>query len=162
MLERRILDTLLDRWEAAWSGRDPAAFATLCVASVQYEDPLTPEPLLGAAAIGDHAQRLWSGFPDVKMERTGERLQGERFVAAPVKVSGTHRERVGDVPATNRFVVAHGVFYCELEHDMLRRVRGFYDVWGSAVDLGVLPRRGTAGERALFMLRGFGLRGGRD
>ncbi|MCX6387004.1 MAG: ester cyclase [Solirubrobacterales bacterium] len=162
MLERRLLDTLLDRWEAAWSGRDGQAFAPLCVTSVQYEDPLTPEPLIGAAAIAAHAQRLWTGFPDVRMQSAGQRLQGERFIAAPVKVSGTHSERLGDIPATNRPLIAHGVFYCELEHDLLLRVRGFYDVWGSAVDLGVLPKSGTASARALFMLRGFGLRGGRD
>ena len=39
------------------------------------------------------------------------------------------------------------------------RVRAFYDVYSAAMDLGVLPKPGTAGERAMLMLRGFGLRG---
>ena len=71
---------------------------------------------------------------------------------------GTHREPLEGLPATNRFVVVHCVFYCELQHELLLRVRGFYDVYDAATQLGVLPARGTLGEKALLMLRGFGLR----
>ena len=55
----------------------------------------------------------------------------------------------------------HIVFYCELERsrERLWRVRGFFDVYGAAVELGILPRPGTLGERALMMFRGYGLRG---
>ena len=35
------VDELIDGWEAAWSGKDPSAFAPLCSADVHYEDPLT-------------------------------------------------------------------------------------------------------------------------
>ena len=37
-------------------------------------------------------------------------------------------------------------------------MRAFFDVYGAAMSLGVLPKPGTAGERALLMLRGFGIR----
>jgi hypothetical protein len=52
----------------------------------------------------------------------------------------------------------HGVFYCELRDERLLRVRTFFDLYGAAVELGILPRTGTIGERALLMLRGFGVR----
>ena len=54
----------------------------------------------------------------------------------------------------------HVVSYCELDPDRERlwHVRAFFDAYDAAVQLGVLPARGTLGERALFMLRGFGLR----
>ena len=54
----------------------------------------------------------------------------------------------------------HAVLYCELDarRELLWRVRAFYDVYAAAVQLGLLPRRGTLGERALLMIRGFGLR----
>ena len=45
---------------------------------------------------------------------------------------------------------------------LLLRVRGFYDVYDVATQLGVLPSHGTMGEKALLMLRGFGLRAGRS
>jgi steroid delta-isomerase-like uncharacterized protein len=152
------VDELIDRWEATWSGRDSSAFAPICAADVHYEDPLTPEPLEGAAELGRHAARLWAAFPDARMERTGERLTNGRFVAAPAKLLATHREPLEGLPATNRFVVVHCVFYCELRDQRLLRIRAFFDLYGAAVQLGVLPGRGTLGEKALLVLRGFGLR----
>jgi steroid delta-isomerase-like uncharacterized protein len=156
------VDELIDGWQEAWSGKDPTAFAEVCATGVQYEDPLTDEPLNGIDALSAHAARLWAGFPDARLERTGERLDNGHFVAAPCKVLGTHRAQLEGLPATNRFVVVHCVFYCELQHELLFRVRTFFDVYGAAVQLGVLPARGTLGEKALLMLRGFGLRGARS
>ena len=155
-------DELIDGWQAAWSGKDPAAFSEVCAAGIQYEDPLTDSPLAGLEALGEQAERLWSAFPDARLERTGTRLSDGEFIAAPCKLLGTHREPLGGLPATNRFVVMHCIFYCELQHELLLRVRGFYDVYDVATQLGVLPARGTLGEKALLMLRGFGLRGGRS
>jgi steroid delta-isomerase-like uncharacterized protein len=156
------VDELIDGWQQAWSGKDPDAFAEVCATGVQYEDPLTGEPLDGLDALSAHANRLWSGFPDARLERTGERLTNGRFVAAPCKALGTHRAPLEGLPPTNRFLVVHCVFYCELQHELLLRVRGFFDVYEAATQLGVLPARGTLGEKALLMLRGFGLRTARS
>jgi steroid delta-isomerase-like uncharacterized protein len=152
------VDELIDRWQAAWSNRDPDAFAELCAANVHYEDPLTPEPLEGAVALGRHALRLWAAIPDARIERTGARLTDGTFVAAPCRLLGTHRAKLGPLPATGRFVIVHGVFFGELERARLKRVRAFFDVYAVARELGVLPGAGTIGERALLALRGFGVR----
>ena len=127
-------------------------------ADLHYEDPLTPEPLRGAAALGEHAQRLWSAFPDARVQTLGARLSAGTFASAPFKVLGTHTEPLGQLPATNRFITLHGVIYAELESGRLRRVRAFFDAYGAGVQLGALPRPGTFGEKALLTLRGFGLR----
>ena len=149
---------LFDGWERAWSGRDPAAFAPLCHPEVQYEDPLVAEPLRGADAIAAHAVRLWAAFPDVRLQPTGPRLTDGTHASAPAKLLGTHREPFEGLAATNRFVVVHIVFFAELRDDRLFRVRAFFDAYGAAVALGVLPRPGTLGGKALLLLRGFGLR----
>ena len=151
-------DTLLDRWEAVWCGRDAAALTPLCDPGVQYEDPLTRTPLVGVDELAAHAERLWRAFPDVRVERAGERLTGGRFVAAPFKLAGTHRGSLEGLPKSDRYLVVHGVAYCELHRGRLRRVRTFFDLYDAAVQVGVLPTHGTVGEKALFMLRGFGLR----
>lgn len=155
------VDELIDGWQAAWSGKDPATFGEVCAVGIQYEDPLTSSPLSGIEELTGHAERLWAGFPDVRLERTGARLTDGQFVAAPCKLLGTNREPLEGLPATNRFVVVHCIFYCELAHELLLRVRGFYDVYDAATQLGVLPARGTLGEKALLVLRGFGLRSAR-
>jgi SnoaL-like polyketide cyclase len=144
---RANVDELIDAWEAAWSDKDEAAFAAVCSRKVHYEDPLTSEPLEGLDELTRHAVRLWAAFPDARLEQTGERL--------------TDRAALEGLPATNRFVVVHCIFYCEIRRNRLLRVRGFFDLYDAATQLGVLPARGTLSEKALLMLRGFGLRAGR-
>lgn len=152
------VDDLFDEWERAWSGRDEDAFAPLCDPEVRYEDPLCAEPLDGPSGIVTHARRLWRAFPDARVNATGDRLAGGPFVCAPCKVLGTHRGALGRVSATGRPIEIHAVVYAELRDDRFLRIRAFYDVWEAARELGLLPRPGTAGERALLLLRGFGLR----
>jgi steroid delta-isomerase-like uncharacterized protein len=154
------LGELIDRWEAAWTDRDVTAFAEVCAPDLHYEDPLTAPALRGPVELGEHARRLWTGFPDARVEQTGERMSDGRFAVAPCKLVGTHLAELEGLPASGRTLVVHVVFYCELEPHRMRlwRVRGFFDVYGAAVELGVLPRRGTVSERALLMLRGYGLR----
>jgi hypothetical protein len=91
---------------------------------------------------------------------TGRRLADGRFACAPCKLLGTHREPLGPVGATGRFLTLHGVVYAELREGRLLRARAFFDVHDAGMQLGVFPRPGTAGSRAMLMLRGFGLRQG--
>jgi steroid delta-isomerase-like uncharacterized protein len=155
------VDALIDAWEAAWSGKAPDAFEELLAPDFHYEDPLTGEPLQGAGQLTEHARRLWAAFPDARLERTGDRLHNEHFLAAPSKLLATHREPLEGLPATNKFIVVHIVCYCELRGERLLRVRAFFDLYGAATQLGVLPARGTLGEKALLVLRGFGFRAAR-
>ena len=153
------VDELFDAWERAWSGRDLAAFEPLCAGEFAYEDPLTPEPLHGAPALAGHARALWAAFPDARLNATGERLTDGRYACAPCKLLGTHDGAIGKITPTGRFVVVHALVYAELTEDgLLLRARAFFDAWSAATTLGVLPKPGTAGERALLLLRGFGLR----
>jgi len=151
------MDDLFDAWERAWSGHDPAAFAPLCASSFHYEDPLTPEPLEHPDKLASHALRLWHAFPDARLNRTGERIASGPFAVAPARLLGTHGAPVAGLAATHRALVVHVVFYCELAEGRLHRVRAFFDLYGAAVQLGILPRPGTPGQRALLILRGFGL-----
>lgn len=156
-------DELMDGWERAWSGRDPGAFEALCAPDFHYEDPLTAEPLESPDALGRHAARLWAGFPDARLQRIGERLTDGRYLAAPAKLLANNSEALEGLAATDRFLIVHVVFYCELEDGRLHRVRAFFDLYGAAMQLGILPKPGTLSEKALLALRGFGFRtGGRE
>lgn len=156
----RPADDLLAGFRDAVGGRDRAAFAHVCAPDLHYEDPLCAEPLSGPYELADHVARLWHGFPDARVEETAKPLSDGRYVSAPVKLLATHREEVGGFPATNRFLVVHAVLICELDprRELLWRVRAFFDLYDAGIQLGVLPRRGGLGERAMFLARGFGLR----
>ena len=152
-------DELIDAYQAAWSGKDPAAFAPICTDDVHYEDPLT-HPLTGPDEIAAHAERLWAGFPDARVEPTGPRMIGGDHVSAPMKLVATHRGELEGLPPTGRFLVAQLVVVAERhpESGLLWRVRAFFDPYGAGVQLGILPEPGSLGGKALLMLRGFGLR----
>jgi predicted ester cyclase len=153
---------LLGRFEAAWSSADlQREFAETCAADLHYEDPLTfKAPLHGPGALTAHAARLRAAAPDARVESAGERLSNGRFVAAPVRILGTHTGELDGFPPSGRELTLHAVLYCELDEPRMRlwRVRVFFDLYAAAIQLGVLPQPGSFGERALMLLRGFGLR----
>ena len=160
------VDELVERFLAAWSGADIGAeFAATCAPDLHYEDPLTFKgPAARAAARSPaHAARLRAAAPDARLESAGERLSDGRFVAAPVRLLATHSGELEAFPPTGRAVAVHAVLYCELDEARARlwRIRAFFDLYDAAIQLGVLPKPGSVGERALLLLRGFGLRGGR-
>ena len=158
------VDALTERFLAAWSAADVGAeLAATCAPDLHYEDPLTLKgPLRGPGALTEHAVRLRTAAPDARLQSAGERLTDGRFVAVPARLEGTHSGEVDGFPPSGRAVSVHVVLYCELDEAGTRlwRVRAFFDLYDAAIQLGVLPKPGSMGERALFLLRGFGLRSG--
>ena len=161
-IERGPVDALAGRWraawEGAWTGGPGASFADCCTPDVQYEDPVLVEPVIGIEPLAAHARRVRDTFPDLRVERTGQRVGSSGFACFPWRVLGTHKGDLTGLPASGRFISAHGVHYVELEDDRIRRARGFFDLYDLGIQLGLLPARGGLGEVALLLLRGYGLR----
>ena len=158
-LERADVEGLAARWTAAWEGR--GELGACCTPDVAYEDPVASEPLEGLGALEGHAERVRRALPDLRLEQSAAPLAGgpgQGFACLPWRLVGTHRGGVGELPATGRFLVVHGVHYVELEDGLVRRARGFFDLHGVAAQLGLVPGRGSLAESTLLMLRGFGLR----
>jgi hypothetical protein len=154
-LERSPLEALAERWRAAWTG---GGFARCCTPDVSYEDPIATVPLRGVEDLDAHAGALRLAFPDLRVEATSPSLARGGHACIPWRAIGTHKGRAATVPPTGRFVTLHGLHYVELTDGMVRRARGFFDLYDAAVQLGLLPTRGGLGETALLLLRGFGLR----
>jgi steroid delta-isomerase-like uncharacterized protein len=155
---RSSLDELADRWEAAWTSEEGAGFANCCTSDVQYEDPVVVEPFSGIEDLSAHARRLRRAFPDLRIERTGPRVGTGSFGCFPWRAVGTNKGDLAGLTATGRFVTLHGIHYVELSDGHIRRARGFFDLYETGVQLGLLPARGGLGEAVLLLLRGFGLR----
>jgi steroid delta-isomerase-like uncharacterized protein len=149
---------LADRWREAWIAGTPEAFGECCSVEVFYEDPLAVEPREGLGELAEHAAQLRVALPDMRIEAVGEAVIDGRNGCIPWRLVGTHRGDVGDVPHTGRFVTLPGVHYVALADGRVRRARGFFDLYDAAVQLGMLPKRGSLGESAIMLLRGFGLR----
>ena len=154
-IERPALEQLAAAWRDAWVR---GGFAACCTPGVDYEDPVAVQPLRGVDALETHALALRSALPDLRVEPSSPSLGSGAHACLPWRLAGTHKGDVGPLPATNRFIVLHGVHYVEMADGLIRRARGFYDLYDAAVQLGLLPARGGLGETALLLLRGFGLR----
>jgi len=150
------VDDIASAWLRAWAG--DGGFEDCCAPDVQYEDPLAHDPLQGIDALAEHARRLREAFPDMRVERTGRTLTDDPYLCLPWRVAATHANGTAALPATNRFVTLHGLHYLELSDGVVRRGRGFFDLYDAATQLGILPSRGGVGESVLLLLRGFGLR----
>jgi hypothetical protein len=155
-LDLRALDTLSGRWLAAWAGDAP--FADCCTPDLHYEDPLTRGPLRGPEDVEEHAALLRHVLPDATITATAEALERQGHACFPWHLKGTHLGEYGPLPPTEKAVSLHGLHYVELSDGLIRRARGFLDLYEGATQLGLLPQRGGLGETALFVLRGFGLR----
>ena len=155
-LERSPLDDLGDRWQRAWAG--DIAFGDVCTPDVRYEDPVAIDPLDGVTSLEAHAGMLRRAFPDLRVEGSAPRIQTGTNAVFPWRVAGTQRGELGPLPPTDRFVTLHGLHYVELHEERIRRARGFFDLYEAVVQLGLMPSRGSLGETALLLLRGFGLR----
>jgi hypothetical protein len=159
MTELEVSSSELDRLAAAWRGAwEGGGFEGVCTPDVSYEDPMALSPLRGPGEIDGHAATLRGAFPDLKMEATSPPLGRGTHACVPWRALGTHRGEVDMLPATDRFVTLHGLHYLELSDGLVRRARGFFDLYDAATQLGLLPSRGGLGETALLLLRGFGLR----
>jgi hypothetical protein len=154
-IERSALDALATRWREGWAG---AGFEGCCTPDVGYEDPIAVQPLEGVDALDAHAAALRGALPDLRLEATSPALGRGEHAVLPWRLLATHRGDAGMLPATNRFVVLHGLHYVELTDGLVRRARGFFDLYDAATQLGLLPARGGLGETALLLLRGFGVR----
>jgi hypothetical protein len=155
-LERGVLDALAECWRAGWHG---SGFEGCCTPDVAYEDPVATDVLRGVEALDRHALSLRAAFPDLRVESTAPALGRGEHACVPWRVVGTHRGDLGTtLPATDRFLALHGLHFLELSDGLVRRARGFFDLYDAATQLGLLPARGGLGETALLMLRGFGLR----
>jgi len=155
-IERGAVDALAARWRAAWEG---AGFEGCCTPDVTYEDPVAVDLLRGVEALDAHAAGLRHAFPDLRVEATAPPLLRGTHACVPWRALGTHRGDIGQMlPSSDRFVTIHGLHYLELTDGAVRRARGFFDLYDAAVQLGLLPSRGGAGEAALLLLRGFGVR----
>jgi steroid delta-isomerase-like uncharacterized protein len=155
-LERGELDTLAQRWLDGWHGH---GFEICCTPDVSYEDPVAVQPLRGVEELERHAIELRRAIPDLHVEATAPALARAGHACFAWRASGTHRGDFGSMfPATDRPIALHGMHFVELTDGLVRRARGFFDLYDGATQLGLLPTRGGLGETALLVLRGFGLR----
>jgi steroid delta-isomerase-like uncharacterized protein len=145
------------RYIAAWNGHDTATIADLVTDDVVWEDPALPAPAHGVAAVQEFMRSAWVAFPDLRFDETDAPhcTFGGDHVAWRWRMRGTMRgsiEPPGFAP-TGRPMEVEGVDVWTMRDGRIARYRAYYDTNDLARQLGIVPKPGSAGEKAMVALQ---------
>jgi predicted ester cyclase len=138
---------------AAWNSRDPEAVAARAASDVVWIDPALAEPARGRAAVAQFARDSFTSFPDLSFEEPGPPAISVDGLAAyvPWRMRGTNTGPI-DPPGfapTGRAIVVDGIDVWRFRDRLIWRYEAVYDFSALAAQLGLVPPRGGAAERAM-------------
>jgi steroid delta-isomerase-like uncharacterized protein len=145
------------RYLAAWNGHDASAIADLVTDDIVWEDPALPGPARGVPAVQEFMRAAWVTFPDLRFDEPGDphcTFEAER-VAWRWGMRGTMSGPL-DPPgfaATGRAMEVEGVDLWRMRDGRIAHLRAYYDTNDIAVQLGLAPAPGSAGEKAVAALQ---------
>src|SRR3954447_307917 len=149
--ETSPLTAFLERYEAAWNGRDATAMAPLITEDIVWHDPALPEPARGIPAVQGFMRMSWDAFPDLRFSEPDPphiSVEGDG-IAWAWRMQGTMRgtlEPPGFAP-TGRSMDVLGVDLWRMRDGRIAHYQAFYDMNAVAVQLGLVPAPGSAMER---------------
>jgi steroid delta-isomerase-like uncharacterized protein len=141
------------RYTQAWNSRDPGAVAACTHPDVVWIDPALAEPARGPDAVADFAAASLAAFPDLMFTQPGAIAISEdsRTAYFPWRMSGTNTGAI-DPPgfaATGRSIDIRGLDIWQFRDGSIWRYEAIYDFSELARQLGLMPPRGGAAERAM-------------
>jgi steroid delta-isomerase-like uncharacterized protein len=148
------VEEFLERWLAAWSSHQPERVLALMTDDIVYDDSGARETMRGHAQVREFLEFVFRAFPDLTIERVGGVLaasDGPRAAfwwrahatnAGPIDPPG--------IPATGKLVDDwEGADFHEYRDGKVARLWVLFDMADVLRQMGLLPERGSAAERAL-------------
>jgi steroid delta-isomerase-like uncharacterized protein len=145
------------RYMSAWNGCDAEALARLVCEDVVWEDPALAQPARGVGEVAHFMRFSCAAFPDLSFsepEPPALAASGD-IVLWGWRMQGTNRGEI-DPPGfapTGRRMDIEGIDRWVMRDGRIARYRAFYDSNELARQLGIVPARGSGGERAMVVLQ---------
>jgi len=118
----------LTKLQEAWNGGSGESVAQAFTPNgVRIEYALPPARLEGREAIAAHADLAISAIPDASREIRKETRGEDGTVTVEWTWAGTHSGDMPGWPARGEAVELHGVSVCEMEGDLIREERVYWD-----------------------------------
>jgi steroid delta-isomerase-like uncharacterized protein len=151
------LEEFIPRWAAAWNSHQPERVLELMTDDIVYDDSAWPETMRGKAAVREFLDHTWRAFPDLTFEPVGGPLvasDGPR-AAAWWRGSATNTGPIDPpgVPPTGRRLEFEGADFHEYRDGKVARLRIVFDMADAGRQLGLLPHRGSGGERLMVWMQ---------
>jgi steroid delta-isomerase-like uncharacterized protein len=156
LLDPAFVDDFADRWLVAWNHGDTDAIANLCAEDIEYLDPWIGL-LRGRRAVADRIAVCFRAFPDYHFEvHEPPYISRDRpKVIIPWRLIGTNTGPIEPpgFAATGRSFVIDGVDHVWFRDGLVDRYRGDYDLNDGLRQVGIVPPRGSRGEKVLVSLQ---------
>ncbi len=141
------------RYTQAWNSQDAAAVAACTHPDVVWSDPALAEPARGPSEVADFAAASIAAFPDLTFTQPGAIAISEDSLAAyiPWQMTGTNTGAI-DPPglaASGKSIEIRGFDIWQFRDGAIWRYEAIYDFSELARQLGLMPPRGGAAERAM-------------
>ncbi len=133
-----ITDRLIKDLVGAWNEHDANKVAALYAPDYEEEDVALAEPHRGVNAARGTMILYLRAFPDLRLEVEEVVAEANCVVMAWI-LSGTHRGRLMNIPATGRPVRVKGVSIMTVADGRITRTRRVWDLAGLLRAFGLLP-----------------------
>jgi steroid delta-isomerase-like uncharacterized protein len=144
-----------DKFVAAWNSHEVDQLLSLMTDDVVYDDASWSSQMYGHADVRAFLESTWRAVPDLSFTHEDTVLIDPSGTKTARYWTGTgiHTgiwDPPGLKPSGRRFQF-RGASFLESHDGKLRRIRVVYDVADVMRQLGVLPPRGSHGERLIMM-----------
>lgn len=118
----------MTRLEDAWNARSGESVgAAFTPDGVRVEAAYPGARLEGREAIAAHCQNYIDAVPDCRLEIRNEKRDGDT-VTVEWTYHGTHTGELPTLPAKGATVALQGVSVCEMDGDLVREERVYFDL----------------------------------
>jgi steroid delta-isomerase-like uncharacterized protein len=155
--ETTPLAAFIERYSAAWNGRDAEAMAPLLTQDIVWHDPALPAPAHGIPAVQGFMRMSWDAFPDLRFSEPDPPflvVNGDD-IAWSWRMQGTMRGEL-DPPGfapTGQAMDVTGVDLWRMRDGRIAHYQAFYDMNQVAVQLGLAPAPGSGMEKMAVRLQ---------
>ncbi|MFI9507810.1 ester cyclase [Nocardia sp. NPDC052566] len=147
------LDEFIDRYSAAWNSGSADAVAACATEDVLWREPSMGRPVRNRDGLADFVADTLRTFPDISYTNPfPPTIAGESNIAVvPWRMTGTHLGVI-DPPGfagTGKRIDLFVVDVWQFRSGLIARCRSTWDLAEMLQQLGIMPPRGSAAERAL-------------
>ncbi|WAC90175.1 ester cyclase [Mycobacterium sp. Aquia_213] len=143
----------IDRYIAAWSLKDGAAVSTCMTEDAIWHEPTTAKPVEGRCRVADFVSETVRTFPDICHSNPFPPVITADAKAAlvPWRITGTHLGVI-DPPGfagTGKTIDVFAIDIWQFRSGLIWRGQSIWNLAEMLQQLGIMPARGSAAERAL-------------
>jgi steroid delta-isomerase-like uncharacterized protein len=152
------LREVTERWMQGWNSQDADLLVAQLADDFHYTDPGWHEPMTNADAVRAFTTAAWRAMPDMRFsEPRGVFPSADgQSACIPWHMSATFSGKLeppGYAPTNDRIEI-DGVDVFELRDGKIARLATIYDAMEIGRTIGLLPARGSRGERMGAKLQG--------